>query len=63
MSPSYVGSEAVTNYMVATMYHSKVVKSLVGQKVFGSNFPILYRKYAAMELKTEYIVMYDPSEK
>jgi hypothetical protein len=48
--------------MIATFYHSKVIKSLVGKKTYGSGFPVLYRKYAAMEVKSEYILMYDPSE-
>jgi len=62
LSPVFAGDYNVTDYRIATLYLSRVVKTLIGQKAFGSGFPIIHRKYAALNLTSEYLTIYDPSE-
>lgn len=62
MSPTFSGEYSVTDYKLATLYMSRVVRTLIGQKTFGSGFPLIHRKYASLNLTSEYLVIYDPSE-
>jgi hypothetical protein len=61
LSPVFTGDYAVTDYKIATLYLSRVVRTLVGQKTFGSGFPLIHRKYASLNLTSDYLLIYDPS--
>ena len=61
LSPTFSGDYNVTDYRIATLYMSRVVRTLIGQKAFGSGFPIIHRKYASLTLTNEYLTIYDPS--
>lgn len=62
LSPTFTGEYQVTDYKVATLYLSRVVRTLVGQKTFGSGFPTIHKKYAAITVTTDYLSLYDSSE-
>jgi hypothetical protein len=61
LSPVFTGEYPVTNYMLATLYLNRVVRTLIGQRTFGSGFPLIHRKYASIYLTSEYLLVYDPS--
>jgi hypothetical protein len=54
-------------YQISSVYLAKysiteVLNGLVGKEVFGSNYPLVYRRYPAIRLLDDYAVIFDPSE-
>ena len=61
LSPVFTGEYNVTDFRLATFYLSRIVSTITG-KVYGSGFPLAHRKYASLNLTSEYLVVYDSSE-
>jgi hypothetical protein len=55
-------SYQLTSEYIAEYSASAVIKGLVGKTGFGTDFPIIRRKYPVVRVLDDRIIIFDPSE-
>lgn len=58
INPKFV----LTSEALATFGIDEVVKGLTQKDVFGSGFPVIYRRYPGVKVRENYMVVFDHSE-
>ena len=61
LDPNYIVASDKNDY--ARFAIENVVATLIGSQVFGTGWKISKRKFPSVMLTTEYLIIYDPSER
>ncbi len=56
------GKHKVTSEYLSKYSLSEVLNGLVKKTVFGTGFPIVYRRYPVIKVFDDRIIIFDPSE-